>query len=102
MITLQVFNNTNRLYTLLNSHTVTLICMCDVQAEVFAHYCKVCIFPCNIRQVLPYLFLLRESFSIGLGSSDPGQRFVCVVTLHQLYMTVLGFLYWLVKARLSL
>src|SRR4029434_3301908 len=28
MITLQVFNNTNRLYTLLNSHTVTLICMC--------------------------------------------------------------------------
>src|SRR4029434_10617297 len=79
MITLQVFNNTNRLYTLLNSHTVTLICMCDVQAEVFAHYCT------GIRQVLPYLFLLRETFSIGLGSSDPGQRFVCVVTLHQLY-----------------
>ena len=56
----------------------------------------------GIRQVLPYLFLLRETFSIGLGSSDPGLRFVCVVTLHQLYVTVLGFWYWWGKSRVSL
>ena len=59
--TLQVSNNTNRLYTFLNSHTVTLIFMCDVQAEVVAHCRKVRIFSRNIQE-----FGLDHCFFVGL------------------------------------
>ena len=99
MITLQVFNNTNRLYTLLNSHTVTLICMCKqrflptiVRSAFFHTTYRNSVFVPSERNFFHWVGVLWSGPKICMRC-DPASA---------LYMTVLGFWYWWGKSRVSL